>query len=231
MKKMDVLVDLQFGSTGKGALAGYIGARNGYTAVVSCNMPNAGHTAYSPDSDEAFIHKVLPSAIFGDSLRTIAIGPGAVFSIDRLEEEWKNVCEYREDLTLIIHEAAGILLLAPLCQIRRNIHQCVHIVDKEVVEACWIHCGEHWRFCFRRRFNLTTTSQRGTQCLCARKQACAVRQHHLFMVFNQMEAITDFIHHFCKQINEIITHLDLDEHAQPPPRLARAPVQLRGQPG
>lgn len=110
MKKMDVLVDLQFGSTGKGALAGYIGARNGYTAVVSCNMPNAGHTAYSPDSDEAFIHKVLPSAIFGDSLRTIAIGPGAVFSIDRLEEEWKNVCEYREDLTLIIHEAAGILL-------------------------------------------------------------------------------------------------------------------------
>jgi adenylosuccinate synthase len=107
---MDVLVDLQFGSTGKGALAGYIGQRNGYTAVISCNMPNAGHTAYAPDSDEKFVHKVLPSAIFGDYLRVLGIGPGAVFSIDRLEEEWQNVCQYREDLTLIIHEAAGILL-------------------------------------------------------------------------------------------------------------------------
>lgn len=106
---VDVLVDLQFGSTGKGALAGFIGVRNNYDVVVSANMPNAGHTAYCPVTDQKFVHKVLPSAIFGWRLRTIAIGPGAVFSIDRLEEEWAAVCKYRDDLTLIIHEAAGIL--------------------------------------------------------------------------------------------------------------------------
>lgn len=110
MKKMDILVDLQFGSTGKGALAGYLGVRNDYSAVISCNMPNAGHTAYSPDTGEKFMHKVLPSAIFGKSLKAIGVGPGAVFDIDRLEEEWKGVCKYRDDLTLVIHEAAGILL-------------------------------------------------------------------------------------------------------------------------
>lgn len=108
MTKMDVLVDLQFGSTGKGALAGYIGVRNGYGAAVSCNMPNAGHTAYSPDGTK-FVHKVLPSAIFGAELEVIGIGPGAVFSIDRLALEWEAVCEYRADLVLVVHEAASIL--------------------------------------------------------------------------------------------------------------------------
>ena len=110
MTQMDVLVDLQFGSTGKGLLAGYLGTRNGYDAVVSCNMPNAGHSAYSPDTDQLFVHKVLPSAIFGDDLQVIGVGPGAVFDILRLEQEWKAVCEYRHDLTLVIHEACGILL-------------------------------------------------------------------------------------------------------------------------
>jgi adenylosuccinate synthase len=71
-------------------------------------MPNAGHTAYAPDSNEKFVHKVLPSAIFGDQLQVIGVGPGAVFFPDRLVEEWAAVCEYRDDLTLIIHEAAGI---------------------------------------------------------------------------------------------------------------------------
>jgi len=107
-RKIDVLVDLQFGSTGKGLLSGYLGVKKGYEAVISCNAPNAGHTAYSPDTGEKFIHKVLPSAIFGSELKVIGIGPGAVFYINRLMDEWKAVCEYRSDLVLIIHEAACV---------------------------------------------------------------------------------------------------------------------------
>lgn len=115
MRNMDVLVDLQFGSTGKGALAGYISRRNDYSAVVSCNMPNAGHTAYCPDTDFRFVHKVLPSGIFSNNLSVIGVGPGAVFSIDRLEEEWCNVSTHLNlygsgETILVIHEAAGILL-------------------------------------------------------------------------------------------------------------------------
>ena len=114
-KKMDVLVDLQFGSTGKGALAGFLSTLNGYDAVVSCNMPNAGHTAYCPFTGKKFVHKVLPSGIFSPELTVIAVGSGAVFSIDRLEEEWANIAahfgkEFMADVTLVIHEAAGILL-------------------------------------------------------------------------------------------------------------------------
>lgn len=114
MRNIDVLVDLQFGSTGKGALAGWLSENYDYDLVVSCNMPNAGHTAYSPDSygdpRAKFVHKVLPSGIFGYGTSKIGIGPGAIFDIPRLVEEWKNVCAFRDDLTLVIHEAAGILL-------------------------------------------------------------------------------------------------------------------------
>lgn len=112
-RKMDVLVDLQFGSTGKGLLAGYLSSKNGYDVVVSCNMPNAGHTAYCPITGEKFVHKVLPSGIFSPNLRVIGVGPGAVFSIDQLEKEWRDVCEYfgeeSSEITLVIHNAAGIL--------------------------------------------------------------------------------------------------------------------------
>lgn len=107
-KKMDVLVDLQFGSTGKGALAGYLSEANDYDAIISANMPNAGHTAYCPDTGQQFIHKVLPSGIFGESLRIVGIGPGAVFFPDRLRQEWYDLCTYRKDLMLVIHEASVV---------------------------------------------------------------------------------------------------------------------------
>lgn len=107
---MDVLFDMQFGSTGKGALSGYLSQMNEYQAVVSANMPNAGHTAYCPTTGQKFIHKVLPSGIFSSRLEVVAVGPGAVFDIDRLAEEWEAVDKYlRGDVTLVIHEAAGIL--------------------------------------------------------------------------------------------------------------------------
>jgi len=107
-KKVDVLVDLQFGSTGKGALAGYLSRLNNYDAVISANMPNAGHTAYCPDTDQQFIHKVLPSGIFGEGLRVIGIGPGAAFFPERLRREWFDLCNYRQDVMLVIHEATVV---------------------------------------------------------------------------------------------------------------------------
>lgn len=109
MSNVDVLVDLQFGSTGKGMLAGYLSREMDYGAAISVNMPNAGHTAYCPDTDRKFVHKVLPSGIFGRNTTVLGIGPGSIFSIDRLAEEWANVLTLRDDLTLIVHEAAGIL--------------------------------------------------------------------------------------------------------------------------
>ena len=107
-KKLDVIVDLQFGSTGKGAIAGFLSTINEYEAAVSVNMPNAGHTAYSP-AGVKFIHKVLPSGIFSPKLEAIGIGPGAIFDIDRLAAELRGIEEFGLDVDILIHETAGIL--------------------------------------------------------------------------------------------------------------------------
>lgn len=88
-KNTDMLIDLQYGSTGKGLVAGYLSYKSAdtvpYDVVVSANMPNAGHTAYDKDGSK-FVHKVLPSGVFHGP-RNILVGPGAVFSIAQLEKE------------------------------------------------------------------------------------------------------------------------------------------------
>lgn len=109
MKKLDVIVDLQFGSTGKGAIAGYLSEHNEYDAVISINAPNAGHTAYHPETGEKFVHKILPSGIFSPKLRTIGIGPGAIFDIDRLVYEINGLELAGIFADIVIHEAAGVL--------------------------------------------------------------------------------------------------------------------------
>lgn len=111
-QKCDMIVDLQFGSTGKGLIAGYLAETNEYEAVVTCNMPNAGHT-YIDRQGRKFIHKVLPNGIVSPKLKYIMIGPGAVFDPARLEKEL-NEAEYmlQKQLShmLLIHPAATILL-------------------------------------------------------------------------------------------------------------------------
>jgi len=104
--KVDLIIDLQFGSTGKGLIAGYLGETGDYDTCISANMPNAGHT-YIDRVGNKYIFKVLPSSAVCPDIKTILIGPGAVFSVDRLLEEMMYL---RPDQTLRIHPNATILL-------------------------------------------------------------------------------------------------------------------------
>lgn len=85
-KKVTMIVDLQFGSTGKGLIAGYLAERDAPDVVITCNMPNAGHT-YIDSKGNKMIHKVLPNGIVSPGLRAVMIGPGAVFDVERLHDE------------------------------------------------------------------------------------------------------------------------------------------------
>lgn len=107
-QKIDAIVDLQFGSTGKGLIAGYLSERRQYDVVVSANMPNAGHTYVEKDGT-ARVHKVLPSGVYSQSLNIIAIGPGAVFSIERLHQEVRSLREAGIRAQVLIHPMAAIL--------------------------------------------------------------------------------------------------------------------------
>lgn len=105
-KKVDLVIDLQYGSTGKGLICGYLGHVGGYDTAISANMPNAGHTYIRSDGAK-FIFKVLPSSAIGPDIRTILIGPGAVFDPAQLIKEIQYL---RQDQTLRIHPNAVVLL-------------------------------------------------------------------------------------------------------------------------
>ena len=66
MKKVDMVIEMQFGSTGKGLIAGYLAEKYGHDVVLTANMPNAGHT-YINATGRKWVHKALPSGITSPS--------------------------------------------------------------------------------------------------------------------------------------------------------------------
>ena len=109
MKKVDMIVDLQYGSTGKGVIAGYLAISNGYDTVINANMPNAGHT-FIDGRGNTMIHKVLPNGIVSPDCKVVMIGPGSVFDPLRLKKEMDEAAEMGYDqFQLVIHANAVIL--------------------------------------------------------------------------------------------------------------------------
>jgi adenylosuccinate synthase len=103
--KVDLVVDLQFGSTGKGLICGYLGETGDYDTCITANMPNAGHT-YIDSRGNKYITKVLPASFVGEAIKQILIGPGAVFDLEQLKKE---MVWLRSDQTLRIHPGAMVL--------------------------------------------------------------------------------------------------------------------------
>lgn len=107
-KKADVIIDLQFGSTGKGLIAGYLAEKNGYDTVINANMPNAGHT-YINDEGREWVHKVLPNGIVSPNIKRVMLGAGSVFDVDRLRKELADSSDIMGGVKLIIHPFACVL--------------------------------------------------------------------------------------------------------------------------
>ena len=62
MRQGHIILDLQFGSTGKGLLAGYLAEKVEPDTVVTAWAANAGHT-YINAAGEKFVHTMLANAI------------------------------------------------------------------------------------------------------------------------------------------------------------------------
>lgn len=109
-KNVTMVVDMQFGSTGKGLITGYWAEKNSPDVVINCNMPNAGHT-YIDSKGQKMVLKVLPNGLVSPGLKYVMIGPGSVFSLERLHEEIELVMDmgYLQGAELIIHPEAMVL--------------------------------------------------------------------------------------------------------------------------
>lgn len=114
MKDVIIVVDLQFGSTGKGQIAGTIGRKWQPDTVVCANGPNAGHTykwweGRNPESLRQIVHTVTPVTGVLPSVRNILLGPGAVIDMTRLSDEVSASMDYFDGKNLIIHPNASIV--------------------------------------------------------------------------------------------------------------------------
>lgn len=119
MKDVVMVVDLQYGSTGKGQVAGTIGREWKPDTVVCANGPNAGHTYQWFDglnnslenypNYRKVIHMTLPVTSVLPSVRNILLGPGAVIDIQRLYEEITQNLDLFSGKRLIIHPMASIV--------------------------------------------------------------------------------------------------------------------------
>lgn len=102
--KANIIIDGQWGSTGKGKLSGYLAQRN-TVDVVSCDfMPNAGHT-YVDDDGKKIITRQLPTALVNQDAM-ILINPGAALDVELL---LKEIEEFGVEGRVMIHPHASIV--------------------------------------------------------------------------------------------------------------------------
>lgn len=100
------IIDLQFGSTGKGLLAGALAKRLGATHAVTAWGPNAGHTFVHADGKKD-VRTMLANATAHADLDMIMIGPGSVIDVPALEREMGEA-GWDTD-RLMIHDHACVL--------------------------------------------------------------------------------------------------------------------------
>ena len=85
--KINIIIDGQFGSTGKGLLSSYVSVNNKVDIAVSNCSANAGHTFYYKGSK--YIVSSIPVSSIINEHSIIYISAGAVLNVDKFFKELK----------------------------------------------------------------------------------------------------------------------------------------------
>ena len=109
MHKAHLIIDLQFGSTGKGLLAGYLAKRENYDSVVCSFATNAGHTYIDKSRGIFIMTQQLPTGITSPTVKNVFIGPGALIHAATLREEIRKYQHFLHGKRLIIHSVAAVV--------------------------------------------------------------------------------------------------------------------------
>lgn len=110
--KIDMIMDFQYGSTGKGLIAGYLAKRGEYDTAVCSFATNAGHTYIDDsisDGPKYLMTQQLPTAIVSPTVKNVLIGPGAAINAHILRDELKRYAGYMKGKRLLIHPQAAVV--------------------------------------------------------------------------------------------------------------------------
>jgi adenylosuccinate synthase len=109
MHRCDLILDFQWGSTGKGLLAGYLAKRKAYDTVICAFAPNAGHTYIDKARGIQMMTQQLPTGISSPTVKNVLIGPGALINIDTLYAEMERYAAMLDGKRVIVHPHAAIV--------------------------------------------------------------------------------------------------------------------------
>lgn len=107
-KKATIVVDAQFGSTGKGLIAGYLAERDQPDVVMTAWSANAGHT-YIDANGRKFVHCMLANGIVSPALTHVLIGPGSQMDWGLFLREVDSCVDLLAGKTILVHENAAII--------------------------------------------------------------------------------------------------------------------------
>lgn len=107
-RQVNLILDLQFGSTGKGLIAGYLAERNQPDTIVTAWAANAGHT-YIDRSGRKFIHTMLANGIVSRRLEQVLLGPGSVIDPDNLFKEIEECLDVLGNAKIYVHANAAVI--------------------------------------------------------------------------------------------------------------------------
>lgn len=109
MKQINVIVDLQFGSTGKGLLAGYLAETTKPDTVITAWAANAGHT-YINAEGRKFVHTMLANGVVSPNLQRIMIGVGSIIDPVNLLDEICQCSDLIGDhVKIYVHRNAAVI--------------------------------------------------------------------------------------------------------------------------
>ena len=108
MQCLDLIIDCQFGSTGKGLIAGYLAKKNRPDTIITAWAPNAGHT-FIDDQGRKFVHTMLGNGIVSPNLKRVMIGPGSVIDVHALLAELEACSDLVDRSQIVIHPHAAVV--------------------------------------------------------------------------------------------------------------------------
>lgn len=118
--KAYMIIDLQYGSTGKGLLAGYLAMEKKPDVIATAWMPNAGHT-YIDSHGRRYVHCMLGNGIVSPNLTTVLIGAGSVIDTIGLMDEIVGSRDHLIGKRIIIHPHAVVVTQAHRDEERKNV--------------------------------------------------------------------------------------------------------------
>src|SRR5436190_17117208 len=106
--KIDLCIDLQYGSTGKGLITGYLAKRGDYDTAICAYGTNAGHRYVDGDL-EVMVQQLPMAGVVSKTVKTILIGPGAVIHASTLQSETRRYADLLQGKKILIHPHACVV--------------------------------------------------------------------------------------------------------------------------